>query len=82
MPYNYGFELAPKDERYLETLRLVNRAQYDVLMATHIPDRLSNQKVAVQLGIPLNTVKTRLHRARLKISKWRMADGIKSDGML
>ncbi len=69
----FSFVLTESDAGHLEALKRINEGQYTVLMHANPVDgkHLSYQQIADQLGIPLNTVKTRLHRARERIARWR-----------
>ncbi len=71
MPKFTNFKLTEADRPFLDTLKFTSEAQYHVLLRAQQEQRLSYEQIAADLQIPLNTVKTRLHRAREKITKWR-----------
>lgn len=66
------FKLTEADRPLLEALKFTSKAQYVVLLHAQQENHLSYVQIAEQLQIPVNTVKTRLHRARQKIVKWRI----------
>jgi DNA-directed RNA polymerase specialized sigma24 family protein len=68
------FVLMGTDSPYLTVLKSESPKQYEVLI--HIRDHPEHEysEVAAALGIPVNTVKTRLHRARQRILEWRLLD--------
>lgn len=67
----YTFELEDTDAAFVEALRLVSPKQHALLVAAHRADQPSYVQLAEELGLPQGTVKSRLHRARAKILKWR-----------
>lgn len=67
------FEIMPDDHDLIQTLSTICPRQHKVLMAVYTADPPPPLKlVAMQFGIPHNTVKTRLMRARQKIIAWRV----------
>ena len=65
------FKLKDEDKPFLKLLQLQSPSQLDVLIAFHTEPPTSYETVATELAIPVNTVKTRLYRARQKILGWR-----------
>lgn len=65
------FELQAGDTPFLMLLQIQSQPQLDVLIAFHTTPPTSYQTIATDLAIPVNTVRTRLHRARQKILEWR-----------
>lgn len=79
----FEFRLEESDRPFLPLLRSSSPDQFNVLMGVHselegIQDNTAYIVVAHNLRIPLNTVKSRLNRARYKIINWRK--GVKADG--
>lgn len=72
MPDKVGdLKLRPEDKEFLYCLMISSINQYRVIIAVKDNPEKSNSTLAAEMGIPLNTFKTRLHRAREKITKWR-----------
>lgn len=66
-----NFALKPSDKPLLETLKFTAEPQYQVLIRAQQVQRMSYSQIAKELQIPENTVRTRLHRAREKLTMWR-----------
>lgn len=62
------FVLRESDEEHLEKLPLI---QSEPIRLIH--SGLSYEAAAAQLGIPVNTLKTRVHRGRDKVTTMRAA---------
>ncbi len=67
------FFLKGADAPYITALKFVSIHQYEVLLYVRDNPDTSYKKGAKELGIPIGTFKTRLHRARQKIKNWREA---------
>ena len=65
------FKVSDSDDPYLTTLFYTNKDQWYALTITQGPEWRSYEECAKQLKIPINTFKTRLHRAKQKIVQWR-----------
>lgn len=65
------FKLEESDKPYLTALKFTCPQQYEALMAVSEELTLTYEQIAVQLKCPVNTLKTRTHRARSKIKAWR-----------
>lgn len=82
----FEFRLEESDRPFLTLLKVNHFDQWNVLMEVHSElegiDQLNMpyDVVADNLKIPLNTVKSRLNRARYKIINWRK--GVKADGTI
>lgn len=68
------FVLKGTDSPYLTVLKYRSPKQYEVLIHVRDHPEQTYGEVAKALDCPVNTVKTRLHRARLKIHEWRAFD--------
>jgi len=68
------FVLKGTDSPYLTVLKYRSPKQYEVLLYVRDHPDQTYGEVAKLLNIPTGTVKTRLHRARLKILEWRTVD--------
>lgn len=66
------FYLRGTDVPYINALKFVSKHQYEVLIYVRDNPTTPYKEGAQLLGIPTNTFKTRLHRARLKITGWRI----------
>lgn len=71
------FHLKSMDAPYVTALKFVSKPQYDVLIYVRDNPELPYMEGAKVMGVPINTFKTRLHRARVKILKWRSMDTLK-----
>lgn len=71
------FKLEAADEKYLTALKLTSPHQHTAILAADEELRLTYEELSVQLGWSINTFKTRLHRARAKVLKWRAEDAKK-----
>jgi len=71
------FVLRVTDGPYLLKLKTWSPKQYEVL--TYLRDHPENTyaMISKQLNVPVNTIKTRLYRARMKIMEYRIADLLK-----
>lgn len=65
------FHLLDTDTSLLITLRFTARDQYDLLVAAYRQPRPTYAKLAEELQIPINTVRSKLSRAKSKILAWR-----------
>ena len=68
------FVLKGTDSPYLTVLKYRSEKQYEVLIYLRDHPGLSYGDLAKALNAPVNTIKTRLHRARIKIQEWRTVD--------
>lgn len=80
----FEFKLKDSDRPFLRLLKNNSPEQFIVLMSVHSELEGIDQRnmlyevVAYDLNIPVNTVKSRLSRARHKILTWR--NGVETDG--
>src|SRR5258708_1803608 len=64
-------KICPSDKPFLILLKIISRPQYDALMLTQQESWTSYKEFAHELQWPVNTFKTRLHRARRRLLEWR-----------
>ena len=72
------FKVTESDAPFMQTLKYTSHPQYHLLMLTQGKTWRSYHELAIEVGCPVNTVRTRLHRARAKIIKWREAEANKA----
>jgi hypothetical protein len=73
-PRTKRFKLTERDETYLATLKRTAHMQYVALILYEKNPDIKMYTIAHNLGIPEETVKSRIYRAREKIIAWRKAD--------
>lgn len=72
-----NFTLVDSDLPYLTTLKYSSKHQYELLIYVRNHPQMPYKEIAENLNLKVGTVKTRLHRARLKILEWRTAETLK-----
>lgn len=69
-----NFSILETDAGAIRALRYFNENQHNLLVAAYRDPRPSYKELATEFSIPLNTVKTRLNRAKLRIIGWRKGE--------
>lgn len=71
-----NFSILETDAGIIRALRFFNEDQHNILVAAYRDPRPSYKELAAEFSIPLNTVKTRLNRAKLRIVGWRKGEPV------
>lgn len=70
-PSFIDFKLEETDQPYLIKLAVWSERQHNLLLASARNPRPSYTDLSIEFAVPLGTVKSRLNRARQRITKWR-----------